>query len=268
MYEQELEWAKEAAKAAGDFLRERKKMHVNAADGKDIKLSSDINSEKIILDLLHKTGIPILSEESKESKESEENAESEKSGRMGMPEDENGRLWIVDPLDGTANYWKGMQELSCVSVALMENDQPVLGVVYRFAVDELYYGAVGAGAFLNDKPIHTSGVSQTGQAVAAAGFPVHRDYDDKSLAVFIRQVQKFKKIRMLGTAAVMGAFVAAGKIDAYMEEGIMLWDVAGAAALVLAAGGKARIDRLKDEQCICQLFANQELMEDYDAESL
>ena len=251
MYEQELELAKEAAKAAGDFLRKREKIHVDAADGKDIKLTSDKYSEKIILDILKKTGIPVLSEE---------------CGRVGTQE--SARIWIVDPLDGTANYWKGLQELACVSVALLENGQPVLGAVYRFAMDELYYGAAGSGAFLNGVPIHTADVSRTDEAVVAAGFPVHRDYDAKSLTAFIRQVQRFKKVRMLGTAAVMGAFVAAGKVDAYMEDGIMLWDVAGAAALVLAAGGEVRLELLEEDQCNCQFFANKALMEDYYAESL
>lgn len=254
-YEKELEIAKTAAQEAGNYLIKREEMHVDAAEGKDIKLSSDKYSEKIIIDRLKESGIPILSEE---------------CGRVDGQGDPTGKgtVWIIDPLDGTANYWKGIQELACVSIALWKDAVPVLGVIYRFFSKELYYGIVGQGAFLNGVPIHTSGVSKTEQAIVATGFPVHRDYGTESLSAFVRQVQSFKKVRMLGAAAVMGTFVAAGKVDAYMEDEIMLWDVAGAAAIVLAAGGEALVELLEDDKCICKCFATKALMEDYYAKSL
>lgn len=254
-YERELELAKMAAKEAGDFLKRREEIHVDASEGKDIKLSSDKYSEKIIIDRLKETEIPILSEE---------------CGRVNVQGNAecSGAVWIIDPLDGTANYWKGLQELACVSIALWKDSRPVLGVVYRFFSDELYHGIVGQGAFLNGEPIHTSDVTETEQAIVATGFPVHRDYGTESLSVFINQVQNFKKVRMLGAAAVMGTFVAVGKVDAYMEDEIMLWDVAAAAALVLAAGGEASVELLDDDKCICKCFATRALMEDYYAKSL
>ena len=251
MYEKELNIAKEAALKAGNFLKRREGIHVDAAEGKDIKLSSDKRSEEIIINILKTTGIPILSEE---------------CGQLGGDPDEF--LWIIDPLDGTANYWKGVGELACVSVALWRKNEPALGVVYRFEADELYYGAVGEGAFLNGRPIKTSSVSHTGDAVLATGFPVKGDYGTESLSAFVKQAQDFKKVRMLGAAAIMGAFVAAGKFDAYMEDGIMLWDIAGASAIVLAAGGKTDITMLGDYRCTCKCFSGAALMEDYNAKSL
>lgn len=251
MYEKELELAKKAAKEAGAYLKKREDIHVDAAQGKDIKLSSDKRSEAIILELLKPTGIPVLSEE---------------CGKIGEADSEY--LWIIDPLDGTANYWKGLEEFACVSVALWKKSEPVLGAVYRFAADELYYGVVGEGAFLNGKPVHTSTVPEMGQAVLATGFPVHRSYGEESLSAFIKQVQNFKKIRMLGAAAIMGTFVAAGKVDVYMEEEIMLWDIAGASAIVKAAGGSVDITLLEDYKCICRCFATDALKEDYYAKSL
>lgn len=248
MYSNELSLAKKSAKIAGDFLRNRKDIHIEADEGKDIKLSADKNSERLIIDILKETNIPILSEE---------------CGSVGQNESEY--LWIIDPLDGTANYWKDLGELACVSVALWKDNKPILGVVYRFITDELFYGIVGQGAYMNGSPIHTSDIKSTEKAVIATGFPVHRDYGTESLSTFIKQVQRFKKVRMLGSAAIMGTFVAAGKFDAYMEDEIMLWDIAGASAIVKAAGGAVNVEMLSDYKCVCKCFANQSLMEDYHA---
>jgi myo-inositol-1(or 4)-monophosphatase len=251
MYKKELELAKRAAMEAGTLLTKKEGIYVDFSGGKDIKLSSDKASETIIIDILKESNIPILSEE---------------CGYISKQGNEY--LWIIDPLDGTANYWKGLDELSCVSVALWKNDEPILGVVYRFATDELYYGVIGEGAFKNEKPITTSVVEDASKAVVSTGFPVYRDYSDDGLIRFVKQVQCFKKVRMLGTAAIMGAFVAEGKFDAYMEESIMLWDIAGSAAIVKAAGGALQIQRLDDYKCVCRLFANNKLMEDYNAKSI
>ena len=70
----------------------------------------------------------------------------------------------------------------------------------------------------------------------ATGFPVKRTYDTKSLMLFIKQIQNFKKVRMFGAAAIMGTFVACGRVDAYFEDEIMIWDVCAAVALTNAAG--------------------------------
>lgn len=250
MWTKELELAKQAAKQAGDFLRKREDIHVDMLEGKDIKLSSDKMSEKIIMDVLSESEIPILSEE------------------YGLKGEKGDCYWIIDPLDGTINYFKGLDDLACVSVALWEKDRPVLGVVYRFMKDEMFYGAKGTGAFLNGNMIHPSGIKGTGQAVMATGFPVKRSYSNDSLDKFIRQVQVFKKVRMLGTAAIMGTFVACGRLDAYFEEEIMLWDIAAASAIVEAAGGTVAIEPLDHNKCLCKCFATKDLLEDYYAKSL
>lgn len=242
MYKTEYELAMKAAIAAGEFLEKNYNPQVDSQVGKDIKLSSDKKSEAIIIDILKATDIPILSEE---------------CGMVGT--ETNSKVWIVDPLDGTANYWKGMKELACVSIALWENGTPVLGVINRFHQNEIFSGIVGQGAWMNGNAIHTSGITALGEAVFATGFPVKRDYTDGSLNVFVKQVQNFKKIRMLGAAAIMGAMVAAGRIDAYREEQIMWWDIAASSAIVKAAGGCVDIEMLTDNQCICNLFANDAL---------
>lgn len=246
MYKTEYDLAVKAALEAGEFLEENYNPFVDSQIGKDIKLSADKKSEKIIIDILKQTEIPILSEE------------------CGMVNDSNSsKVWIVDPLDGTANYWKGIKEFTCVSIALWENGQPVLGVINRFHQKELYTGILGEGAWLNGEMITTSDVKNVASAILATGFPVNRNYEDESLEGFIRQVQRFKKVRMLGAAAIMGAFVANGRVDAYVEEQIMWWDIAASSAIVKAAGGVVDIEMLDNNQCICNLFANEKLYSDY-----
>lgn len=247
-YGQQLNLAVKAAKSAGMYLKERGNIRVEALEGKDIKLSSDKESEKIILGCLAESGIGVLSEE---------------CGRRGG--DGGAFCWIVDPIDGTQNYYRGLDELACVSIALWNETEPVFGVVYRFATDELFIGEVGAGASLNGKALTSSKTGRIQDAVLATGFPVRRDYSSESLSLFVRQVQHFKKVRMLGSAALMAAFVAAGYVDAYIEEEIMLWDVAAAMAVVKAAGGVVDFRPLAGNKCICRCFANRALMEDYDA---
>lgn len=245
MYEKEFEAAKKAALNAGEFLRSREDVHIDSDEGKDIKLSSDKNSEKILMEDLKIFGYSILSEE------------------FGLQDKGTELCWIIDPLDGTMNYSRGLDDLSCVSIALWKGFEPLLGVVYRFKIDEMFTGLIEAGAWLNNTPIKPSSVVKPQDAVLASGFPVKRAYDDESLISFIKNVQRFKKIRMLGAAAIMGTFVACGRIDTYIEEDIMLWDIAAATAIVKAAGGHSQVEVRENNKCLCQLFANEKLMKEY-----
>lgn len=250
MYNFELELAKKASVQAGNLLKKRQNMEIDDFSGKDIKLSSDKLSEKVIMEILKDSNIPILSEE------------------FGVTGELGGKYWVVDPLDGTINYFKGIDEFSCVSVALWDQGGPVVGVVYRFMSDELFYGEIGKGAYLNGEALCPSNIKKISEAVLATGFPVKRSYDEESLSSFIRKVQQFKKIRMLGAAAIMGTFVACGRVDVYYEEKIMLWDISAAVAIVNAAGGCAEIKILDDNKCICRCFASKALQEDYYAQGI
>lgn len=251
-YSSEKKIAIEAAIAAGKELKKRENISIKENLKRDIKLSSDNRSEEIILEILKRTGRPILSEE---------------CGSIGEITQDT-LYWIVDPLDGTVNYYRNSDELSCVSIALWKGTQPVLGVVYRFAVDEMFFGIVNEGAYLNSKRIHTSNVSSISEAIGYTGFPAKYDFGEKNLCNFAKTIWNFKKIRMLGTAATMGAFVAAGRADMYFEDNIMLWDIAAATAIVVAAGGVADIEVKNDKQCICKLFANDALRSDFYAKGL
>ena len=242
-----LQTAKEAALEAGKYLLGETLKAVNIEQDKDIKLFADKNSEGIIIDYLKsRYDIPVLTEE---------------SGELGVIGE--GLYWIVDPIDGTYNYLKGL-DLCCVSIALWEGAAPVLGVIYEFKSNRLYSGIVGEGAWCNDEPMSTSQIDTLGKASLATGFPVYRDYSDASLVRFTESVKCFKKIRMFGTAATSIAYVASGKVDVYIEEDIMLWDVAAGVALVLAAGGAVALEQGSEKwtrKTMC--FANERLKEKY-----
>ena len=223
----ELLAAQCAALSAGRYLaahRHEPQEH-GAAARRDVKLRADRESEAIALDVLSRLAPhPVLAEE---------------SGATGDLE-ENRPIWIVDPLDGTVNYSREL-DFCCVSIALYRGWTPLLGVVYDFTRNELFSGVVGQGAWCNGRPIQPGSVEDPAGAILATGFPVNRNFDAEPLQAFLRRVQNFKKIRLLGSAALSLAYTACGRVDAYLEEDIMLYDVAAGAALVLAAGGHVDI---------------------------
>jgi myo-inositol-1(or 4)-monophosphatase len=219
----ELFLACNTAVSAGQILllEYEKGSRINSDVDKDIKLAADKLSEQSIIACLKKCSpYPILSEEA------------------GADPNWNtqDRHWVVDPLDGTLNFSRRLP-LCCVSIALWEKDRPILGVVHEFLNNRTYYGASGEGAWCNGTPLRVSATPIPSKAVLATGFPSQRDYGTDSLLKFTNRVAAFKKLRLLGSAALSLAFLAAGTLDAYCEEDIWFWDVAAGLALVQAAGG-------------------------------
>ncbi|EIC9873957.1 inositol monophosphatase [Campylobacter coli] len=217
----ELEIAKLACYKAGDFLLNLKEKKINFNKGKDIKLQADLESEKIICEILTNAfPYPILSEESYKISN----------------EEKKGIYWVVDPLDGSLNFSQDIP-LCCISIALYENNKPILGVIYDFYRDEIFSGIVGVGAWLNDKKIIPSdNIKDKSQAILATGFSSYMNYDKDGLMEFISNIQEFKKIRLLGSAALSLAYVACGRIDAYYEKDIAIWDVAAGIAILESLG--------------------------------
>jgi myo-inositol-1(or 4)-monophosphatase len=115
---------------------------------------------------------------------------------------------------------------------------PKLGVIFDFNSDLLYAGIIGEGAWCNDTLIAVSNESKKSNSIICTGFPVYSSFDDKSISNFISEIQDFKKVRLLGSAALSLAFVASGCIEVYKEKNIAIWDVAAGLAIVKAAGGK------------------------------
>lgn len=230
-----LEIAKIAALRAGDYLNENKDLQkeIYSEKGKDIKLVIDRNTEKLIYDELKGTHISFLGEE---------------HGQKNKSHD--GLLWIVDPLDGTSNYFRGIDQC-CISIALMQNELSLLGVVYNFNSNDIYYASRGKGAYFNDSKIKVSSISDKSRATLTTGFPTSEKTEDT--LDFLGDLSEWKKIRMFGSAALSCAYVASGKCDVYLERGIYLWDIAAGICLVEEAGGKVKRELFNNDQYIIEM---------------
>ena len=188
--------------------------------GREVKIRADRELNKILVGELNKlTLFNIVSEEGNEN-----------------IIHENEYNWILDPLDGSLNYMRGIP-MYCISLALWKGFEPVLGVIYDLTKDDIYHGIIGGGAFKNDVKIMVSKISSYSDAVLCTGFPVNFSYTENKIIEFADNVKKYKKIRLFGSASLSLSFVASGITDAYMEENIMIWDVAAGIAIVKAAGG-------------------------------
>ncbi len=146
--------------------------------------------------------------------------------------------WIVDPLDGTTNFMHSIP-LYCISIALQENEETVIGVVFEINLKECFYAWKNGGAWLNDNAIKVSQISTLDFSLIATGFPYYY-YSKLSqyLNIFKYFMQHSSGLRRLGTAALDLVYVACGRFDAYYEYGLRPWDVAAGAFIVLEAGGK------------------------------
>ena len=215
--ENELKIAKRAALAAGNILK-KKKGNLNKAifcSETDIKLEADVVAENLIKTIIQdSSNIPILAEESGKS--------SDNLGDI---------FWVVDPLDGTANYSRNIP-LCSVSIALIENFIPVLGVIYDFNNNDLYEGSSQQKALLNNKEITVSQTSRYAEGIIVTGLPNNTDYSDEAMLKMVKDFQSWRKVRMIGSAAMASVYVASGKADVYKEFGTYLWDVAAGAAIV------------------------------------
>ncbi len=146
--------------------------------------------------------------------------------------------WVVDPLDGTTNFIHGVPCYS-VSIALMDGEDVVLGVVYEINLDECFYTWKDGPAFLNGIEIKVSSRNKVSDALLATGFPYY-DYSDlrKYMMLFTYFLQHSHGLRRLGSAAVDLVYVACGRFEGFFEYGLNPWDVAAGSIIIKQAGGK------------------------------
>jgi myo-inositol-1(or 4)-monophosphatase len=146
--------------------------------------------------------------------------------------------WVIDPLDGTTNFAHGIPLFS-VSIALLKNSSPVVGVVYDPLRDEMFSAELGHGATLNKHAIHVSTRTDLEQAVISTGFPYDlRTNPRNNLAQFVEFQLRTQAVRHLGSAALDCSWTAMGRLDGYWEFGIKPWDIGAGALIVQEAGGK------------------------------
>ena len=235
-----IDIAKSAALLAGTYIKDQqnKDIEILLNEGRDIKLKVDVDAEKIIKDhLVAESSFPILAEES------------------GASNELNEYYWVVDPLDGTSNFLRNIP-ISCVSIALMKDIEPILGVIFDFNNDDLYFGHHKSKAYLNDSKLSVSSTALKSDATLVTGIPAKKNYSDEEFKNMISDFQSWKKIRMIGSAAMASVYVASGKADAYSENGIFLWDVAAGAAIVKAAGGQVSLKNLTPDYRVDATFTN------------
>jgi len=215
--------AVKAARAAGKVMHANwhKPKKVNVSEAHDIKLELDVRCQALIEKILA-AAFPQISVLGEEGSTGDVDAEYR---------------WVIDPIDGTVNYFFGLPH-AAVSIALQHRGQSVVGVIYDPFTDEIWTTIKGQPTRLNGKIVRVSDRSKLGEAVIALGFSKSQDNLEKSLPHFNRLTRRAKKIRIMGSAAMELAYVACGRLDAYVERTINLWDVAAGALLVENAGGE------------------------------
>jgi myo-inositol-1(or 4)-monophosphatase len=146
--------------------------------------------------------------------------------------------WVIDPLDGTTNFVHGIP-LFAISIALMEGDRVILGVVHEVNRGESFYSWKGGNAWLNGKEIKVSDAKTLKDSLLVTGFPYIRDHIlDQYMELFKAFMQRTQDLRRLGSAATDLAYVAAGRFEGFYEISLSPWDVAAGSFLVQQAGGK------------------------------
>jgi myo-inositol-1(or 4)-monophosphatase len=222
-----LNFAIQTAREAGQVLADKfgRALQVSHKGDIDLVTEADLAAEQLIVERIrsYHPRHAILTEESGDVKEA------------GGPQAEY--KWIIDPLDGTTNYAHGYPTF-CVSVALEHEGRVVVGAVYDPTRDEMFAAERGGGATLNGRPLRASGTDELNRALVCTGFP----YDVRERGDFARHFRAFimraQSVRRDGAAALDLAYVAAGRFEAFYEEGLRPWDVAAGVLLVEEAGGR------------------------------
>jgi myo-inositol-1(or 4)-monophosphatase len=223
-----------AAREAGTLLQNnlRARKQVDAVAAHDVKLELDVRCQSLIQRRLQRAfpDITLLGEE-------------------GEQPDTHGELrWVVDPIDGTVNFSHGIPH-ACVCIALQRRSrakaarlddgyQTFLGLVYDPFQDELWTAVHGGPALLNGRRIRVSCTARLREAMVAMGFGKNQKSVRHSLKLFGRLSLKAQKVRNMGAAGLAMVYVATGRFDAYLENGISLWDVAAGGFILERAGGE------------------------------
>jgi myo-inositol-1(or 4)-monophosphatase len=221
-----LDAAVQAARAAGALTRENfgRPLQVNAEEAHDIKLELDVRSQEVITKLLL-AKFPdhaILGEEG-----SAENTSTAFE-------------WVIDPIDGTVNYFYGIPHF-CISIALRENNEIIVGVIYDPIREELWHAQLGGMAYLNGKPIEVSRSDHISQSIVSIGMSKTTVEIDVAFSIFKDLLKRARKCRLMGSAALDLAYVASGRLDVYIERSVNWWDIAAGVLLVNCAGGTVAI---------------------------
>jgi myo-inositol-1(or 4)-monophosphatase len=219
-----LTTARDAALAAGGMIRGHfeRELNVDSAEAHDIKLELDRRSQALIESLI----LGIFPDHAI-------------YGEEGIRGDLNAAdQWIIDPIDGTVNFFYGIPHFA-VSIAHRRNGVITAGVIYQPMTDELWVASRATGSVtLNGRAIRVSGRTKLADAIVAVGVSKTESSIGKGLPILGKMMRSARKTRMMGSAALDIAYVASGRLDAYIESQISLWDIAAGMLMVELAGGK------------------------------
>lgn len=216
--------AKEAVLAAGELVRERfgerACLGVEEKDRNDFVTATDKASEKLIVSMLTRAypDIPVMAEEG--------------GGKVGEK-----LFWVIDPLDGTTNFIHGYPQVG-VSVALIEERRPIVGVTYDPIRDEIFTASRGEGAFINGRRLSISPEQSLEKSLLGTGFPFRTyEYLDPYLDTFRDLFLRCRGVRRAGAAVLDLAHLAAGRLEGFWELYLKPWDMAAGALMIEEAGG-------------------------------
>ena len=213
---------------------------VLSAEGHDMKTLADHRVESVIVEnLSQSSSYKILAEE----KHADTLLEDGK------------RYWVIDPLDGTVNFTRGIPHYA-ISIGLWEApNTPLFGMIYDGCTKQVYQGGLGSPSRRGGERIQVSEVSDKDQAILATGFPLLAKTSEDAMHDFWTRAHRYKKIRMFGAACTSMIYVATGLVDAYRETGTRLWDVAAGLAIHQAAGGIYELNCLDKSRHVYEVDA-------------
>lgn len=215
----------QAARIAGEILRDfRHKFSLREKAPRDLVTDADVAAQKAISGFLN-SQFPDHAFLGEESPAAERQAAKE-SGKL---------IWVVDPLDGTANYVHGLN-MYAVSIALVKDQEVLAGVVYDPVADDMYSATADSSALKNGQPIRASACVSLEYAMVAASFPAGVRREDAEVEQFLRVLENCQSVRRLGSAALNLCLVAEGCLDAYWASNVQSWDVAAGVLIAQRAG--------------------------------
>jgi len=218
----DLELAIEAARRGGSVISSNFTTTVQAsikANGKGLVTQTDKATERVIIDTLQANSTyAIISEET------------------APDEPPPGLSWIIDPLDGTTNFARKLP-LFAVSIALLQDQEVVLGVIFNPMTEECFYAERGKGAYLNGQPIRVSPKTDPASTVLFLNYGRHTD-DQKRYALLVDRFISNYSLRRFGTTALELSYLARGYAEGFICSGDEIWDYAAGIVLVEEAGGK------------------------------
>lgn len=211
--------AQSAGKILLGYFRKKGLSHSEKSGKSDLVTEADLAAQEKITEELARLypDIPVIGEE-------------------GKQERGEGPYFLVDPLDGTLNFFHGIPYFS-VSIALMEDEKPIAGVVHAPGLGETFYAVKGEGAYFNNEKLSLSSRVQISGAIAVTGWPYDQrliKWTEKAISLVQSKVQE---VRIMGSAALEMCYVAAGFIDVYWEVGLYPWDLAAGAIILKESGG-------------------------------